>query len=287
MDVTVADGSDTPATANLIRERYPLVRLVPNLQHTTGYGANAAIQASTGEIVVRCDAHTAFPPGYVRRAVATITRTGAANVGGRQCPVGSTWFERAVAVAMTMSLGSGGARYRIGGTEGPADTVFLGVFRREVLEAVGGYDSTLIRNQDYELNWRLRQRGETVWFDPHLCASYRPRSSFWKLARQYFDYGRWKRVVLRRHPASRRVRHLVVSLLVPVLAVSGLLAFVGVPWVVSAAPPLAYLLVLLAGAFIAGIRRRESAALILPLVLVTMHLSWGIGFFMPPPGRGE
>ncbi len=287
MEVIVADGSDTSTTADLIRRRYPSVQLVPNPRKFTGFGVNAALRAATGEIIVRCDSHTMLPPGYMRRAVETLQRTGAANVGGRQRPVGGTFFERALATAMTTVLGAGDAIHRIGGPEGPSDTAFLGVFQRKALDAVGGCDGTLIRNQDYELNWRLRQRGETVWFDPQLVADYQPRGTLGELARQYFEYGRWKSVVLMRHPASLRLRHLAAPLVVLGLTASGLLVLGGALW--AAIPPLAYLLVLAAGSLVVGIRRREMTAVLLPLVLAVMHLSWGIGFFLPPrtrPGGG-
>ena len=285
VEIIVADGSDTSATSELIGRRYPSVQLVPNPEQVTGAGANAALRVSSGEVIVRCDAHTVLPPGYISRSVETLRRTGAANVGGRQQPVGTTFFERAVALAMTPPLGAGGARHRLGGVAGPVDTVFLGVFRRDALDRVGGYDASLIRNQDYELNYHLRQRGETVWFDPALAVSYQPRGTLRKLARQYFDYGRWKRVVVRRHLASVRARHLAAPCLVLGLAASGLLALAGAPWATAAAPSLAYLLALAASALAVGLRHREPAALLLPPVLATMHLSWGGGFFFPPRDR--
>ena len=285
MEVIVADGSDTPATSEMVRRQYPTVRLVPNPARTAGFGMNAGLRASTGEIVARCDAHALLPPGYLRRAVETLERTGAANVGGRQRPVGRTFFERAVALAMSLPLGAGDARYRIGGAEGPVDTVYLGVFRRRALETVAGYDSSLHRNQDYELNWRLRARGEKVWFDPELSVAYAPRGTLPSLASQYFDYGRWKRVVLRLHPSSARTRHFAAPLLLSGLAASIVLAWAGVPWWAAAALPLAYLLALAGGALAAGIRRREPSASLLPLILATMHVSWGAGFFLPPRVR--
>ena len=280
VEVIVADGSDTPATSDLVRRRYPTVTLVPNPEQTAGFGLRAAHGAATGEIIVRCDAHSVFPPGYVRRAVSTLRRTGAANVGGRQRPVGITFFGRAVAMAMTTPLGAGGARYRLGGVEGPVDTVFLGAFRRDALEAVGGVDPAFVRNQDYELNWRLRARGETVWFDPGLVVTYRPRDTLRGLAWQYFNYGRWKRVVARRHPASLLPRHLASPLLLLGLAATPVLAVAGPTWAVAAVP-LTYALTLTLGSLAVGIRRRSYAALLLPLALATMHLSWGVGFLTP------
>ncbi len=280
VEIIVADGSDRPSLSETIRRRWPSVRVVPNPDRTLGPGCNAALRESVGDVVVRCDAHTVLPPGYIRRAVETLERTGAANVGGRQVPVGTTHFERAVALAMGSWLGSGGARHRVGGAAGPVDTVFLGVFRRKALEAVGGYDPVLDRNQDYELNWRLRQRGEIVWFDPELSVRYRPRGTLRKLAMQHFDYGRWKRVVLRRHPGSWRARHLAAPLLTLGLAASAAFVLAGA-YGTGAALPLAYFATLIFGSSVIGVRRRELAALLLPLVLATSHLSWGAGFLFP------
>ena len=186
IEVVVADGSDTSAMADAIRQRYPEVRLIPNPEKTLVPGANAALRVATGDIFVRCDAHTALPVGYVSRAVETLERTGAGNVGGRQRPVGHTLFERAVGTAMTTPLGAGDSRHRLGGEEGPADSVFLGVYSRKTMDEAGGEYSWLARNEDYEFNYRLRKSGKTVWFDPELVVDYRPRGSLGALARQYF-----------------------------------------------------------------------------------------------------
>ena len=291
-EIIVADGSDTPAMAAAVAARFPAVRMIPNPERTTPAGLNRAVRAASHAVIVRCDARCVLPRAYVRLAVATLERTRAAVVGGRQRPAGRTAFERALALALTTPLGAGDARWRLGGPEGPADTVYLGVFRRGALEAVGGFDAALARNQDYELNWRLRERGETVWFDPALEVAYRPRGSLAQLARQYYGYGWWKRVMLRRHPASLRWRQLAPPLLVSGLAGSALLAAAaavagpGRPVtgaVLSAAAalvPLAWLLLLAAGAAVAGLRRRSAAALLLPLALAAMHLSWGTGFLL-------
>ena len=282
LEVIVADGSETAAMADLVRRRYPAVRLVPNPAGRLVSGINAALRAATGEVVVRCDAHVSLLPGYVRRAIETLERTGAANVGGRQRPVGRTWFERAVALAMSTPLGAGDARHRIGGGDGPVDSAYLGVFRRDVLDAVGGYDPFMVTADDCELNWRLRERGGTIWFDSGLEARYRPRTTFAALARQYFNYGRWRRAMLRRHPSAVRTRHLAAPALVAGLAASALLALAGAPVALPAALPAAYSAVLAAGSFAVGIRRRSLAAVLLPPVLAAMHAAWGAGFFLPP-----
>ena len=281
MEVIVADGSESPATSEMIRRRYPTVKLVPNPDRELVPGILACHRVATGRVIARCDSHTRFPPGYLRRAVESLRRTGAANVGGRQRPVGTTLFERVAGMAMTAPLGAGNARYRIGGPAGPVDTVYLGVFRREALDAVGGYNSSLVGNEDYEINYRLQKRGETVWFDPELVVDYRPRGTFRSLARQYFRYGRFKAAVCRQHPASLRPRHLAAPLLVLGLAVSGILALTGAPWAMASALPFVYALVLTVGSLTIGLRCRSCAAFLLPAVFATMHLAWGLGFFIP------
>ncbi|MBA3289236.1 MAG: glycosyltransferase family 2 protein, partial [Acidimicrobiia bacterium] len=213
-------------------------------------------------------------PGYLRRAVETLQRTGAANVGGIQRAEGTTPFERAVAAAMTSRFGAGDAVFHYGGHEGPSDTVYLGVFDRVAMEAAGLYDETLVRNQDYELNIRLRQRGGVVWFDPELSVRYRPRRSLGRLARQYFEYGAWKREVVRRHPGSLRWRQAAP----PALALGLGMGLVGtavhraallIPGTYGAA-------VVVASAITA--RRRFGMFARLLAVFPTMHLAWGCGF---------
>ena len=303
VEVIVADGSETSATRDLVRRRFPGVRVVANPEREIASGLNRALAVARHRVIARCDARAVLPAGYLARAVATLERTGAANVGGRQRPVGSTPFERAVALATSSPLGAGDARYRIGGPEGPVDTVYLGVFRRDALEAAGGFDETLERNEDYELNWRLRERGGTVWFDPALAVDYRPRGSVAALARQYYEYGRWKRVVLARHPRSFRLRQLAPPLLLAALAGSAVLAGAGaivgsggpVPALapsagavmlgLAAVAPVGYALLLLAGAAAIGIARRRPDAALVPPAAAVIHLAWAAGFFAGAPAR--
>src|SRR5690606_8696725 len=156
---------------------------------------NAALRASRGEVVARVDGHSLIPPGYLRRAVEVLLETGADNVVGVQEAVGVTPFEQAVAAAMSSRFGVGDARFHYGGHAGPADTVYLGTFRRSALERVGGYDEALPRAQDADLNHRIRASGGIVWFEPTLRVRYHPRSTLGALARQYFTSGQWRRRV--------------------------------------------------------------------------------------------
>ena len=271
------DGTESVAAR--LAERESRVLVVPNPAGVTPVALNTAIAATSGEVVVRVDGHAALSDGYIRRAVETMIRTGAVNVGGMQVPTPETPFEEAVAAATTSWLGTGGASYRVGGDEGPVDTVYLGVFDRAAGDAVGWFAPDLIRNQDYELNIRLREAGGTVWFDPSLSVGYRPRGSWTTLTKQYFEYGRWKAEVLRRHPESLRMRQLVPAVLPLVLAASTALGLARRRrW-------------LLAPAVYAGVLAGATRRLRVASVLAATHLSWGTGvlsgFARQRPSRSE
>ena len=215
------DGTEAVA-ADLTALDTDLV-VVDNPTGKTPAALNFAIRAGTAPVVVRVDGHSQLSGGYIEQAVTTLRRTGASNVGGMQVPVGTTPFELAVAAATSSWMGTGGASYRTGGAEAEVDTVYLGVFDRAAIEAVGLFDERLIRNQDYELNIRLRKAGGTVVFDPELWVGYTPRGSGKALATQYFEYGQWKAEVLRLHPDSLKVRQLI-----PPVVVLGVIAGLGI-----------------------------------------------------------
>ena len=268
-----AGGSDAPA-----------VLVIDNPAGSTPAGLNAAIAASHGEVVVRLDAQAKFPPGYVARAVELLRETGAANVGGLQVPVAEDGFAASVAAAMGSWFGAGGARYRVGGAPGNVETVYLGVFRRAALDAVGGFDPRLERNQDYELNHRLRAAGGRVYFHPDLAVEYTPRGSVGALWRQYHAYGSWKRQVVVMHPRSLRWRQLAPPLLVVAVVATGAAAVasgVTAPFVVVVGT---YTAALATAATMAA--RRPALAPGTAAALFVMHAAWGIGFLVGGLRRG-
>jgi hypothetical protein len=220
-----------------------------------------------------------------------LQRTGADNVGGIMGARGVTKFEKAVAAAMTSPLGVGSASFHTGGTEGPAETVYLGVFKRSALERVGGYDPAFTRAQDWEMNYRIRTTGGTVWFNPDLFVTYRPRPNAFKLAKQYFEYGSWRHEVMRRHPDTRRtksaLRYFAPPLAVALIVIGKILGTIGfvlnnfygqdsaLIW--GYILPIGYLALTLLSS-LTLVKRARAGALWLPIVLITMQMSWGIGF---------
>src|SRR6056297_3297274 len=221
LDITLAVGpsrDDTASVAAALVAESDRIRVVENPTGSTPAGLNAAILASSGEVVVRVDGHAMIPTSYVSTAVEVLERTEADNVGGIMAAEGTGDFERAVAAAMTSKFGVGDASFHVGGEEGPALTVYLGCFRRSALQRVGGYDESMERAQDWELNLRIRESGGVVYFTPDLKVTYRPRHSIRALARQYHDYGRWRREVARRHPSTISVRYLAAPVTVATIA---------------------------------------------------------------------
>lgn len=259
-------------TARVARARG--VTVIPNPKGTTPTGLNLATANSRGDVLVRVDAQSVIPKDYVSRVVDTLFATGADNVGGMQVPNGETFLERSIAAAMSSPFGAGDARYRIGGPAGPTDTVYLGAFRRSVFERLGGFDEAFHRHQDYELNQRIRASGGTVWLEPQLEVLYRPRRSLTALARQYFQYGRWKRYFARRHPGSLRARHWAPPALILILCAS----LVGAIWTPWALAPLALYALALLLIGLASLPRIGAPAFLMPVALAVMHVSWGVGF---------
>lgn len=290
LEVILAVGPSRDRTREVaegIASRHRNVVVVDNPSGKTPAALNAAIAAASGEVIVRVDGHAMIPPDYVAVGVRTLEETGADNVGGIMAAEGTNDFECAVARAMTSKFGVGGASFHVGGEPGPALTVYLGCFRRTALVRVNGYDESMERAQDWEMNLRIRQTGGIVWFTPHMRVTYRPRHSVAALARQYFDYGRWRREVANRHPETVSLRYLAAPITVAVMG-AGLIASVigaafGQAWLIAVGvcPVVVYAVGnLLASSLSARSRPRMqwSASKWLPAAYATMHMSWGVGF---------
>ena len=287
MEIVIALGPSTDRTdeiaAELVAENASgrrRVATVPNPSGRTPAALNAAIAASHHPVVVRVDGHGMLSPGYIATAVRLLAQTGAANVGGIMHAVGETDWERAVAAAMTSKIGVGNAVFHTGGAAGPADTVYLGVFRREVLEQQGGYNEEFIRAQDWELNYRIRNAGGLVWFSPELKVSYGPRPSVGALATQYRNYGRWRHVVTRYHEGSVNLRYLAPPAAVCAIAAGIVVGAAVTPWALVV--PGGYLAAIVAGSVPAGRGLPLGARVRIPLALATMHMCWGWGFLTSP-----
>lgn len=276
-EVVLAVGPSRDRTreiADNLQNTNKQVIVVDNPTGRTATGLNAALATSKGSIIVRVDGHAEIPDSYITDAVETLQKTGAVNVGGIMAAEGVTRFEKAVAKAMRSPLGVGASRFHTGGTPGPVDTVYLGVFQRKALLEVGGFDERFTRAQDWELNFRLRSRGGIIYFDPRLQVTYRPRPTIFGLAKQYFQYGTWRRVVSRRHKGTINLRYLAPPVALIGFITSLLLGIFLHPLLAIGAA--SYLLVIAISAVTLASNIREYLYLL--LIIPTMHFSWGAGF---------
>ena len=281
LEVILAIGPSQDGTEDIAKKLASSdsrIVIVANPTGRTAAGLNIAVAAAHFSIILRVDGHSQIPKNYLSLAFETLEKTGAVNVGGVMAAVGHSIFERAVAGAMRSPFGVGTSRFHTGGSAGAVDTVYLGVFRREALIAVGGFDERFTRAQDWELNFRLRAADGVVYFDPRLIVTYRPRSTIKALAKQYFEYGRWRRVVSRRHEGTINYRYLAPPFTVLATLTS---LVIGLNFgTIFLIPALIYGLFI----FVASIKISKSVGelLAMPLILLTMHFMWGTGFLTSP-----
>lgn len=290
VELILALGPSTDGTteiANRLAADDERIRLVDNPAAHIPVGLNAAIRAGRYSTVIRVDAHSELSPGYAARAMQTLERTGASNVGGVMHAEGRAPFQKAVARLYNSPVGLGGGAYHGGAHEGEAESAYLGVMRREVLDEVGLFDETIRRGEDWELNLRIRQAGHRVWFDPTLAVTYWPRESWVRLARQFRATGAWRGELVRRFGRRNGIRFFappvlvlltIVAVIIGILQLTGVLS--GLASLIASivyAPLAAYALLVVAVAAApggGGIRQRLWTLLVLP----TMHLAWGWGF---------
>jgi succinoglycan biosynthesis protein ExoA len=218
IEVLIGDGMSTDRTREIlvgIATRLPgRIRVIDNPRKLQAVAMNAMIEASRGEIIIRMDVHARYAPDYVRQCVGVLEETGAANVGGAQRARPETWFQRALCAALDSPVAVGGARYRSADAEGFVDTVFLGAFRKRMIESVGGYDPRAITNEDAELNQRILGAGGKIYLSKKIVVHYAPRDSFRSLARQYYRYGQGRARTLLKHKSFPTPRPAVPFLMV-------------------------------------------------------------------------
>ncbi len=262
------------------------VKLINNPSGKTASALNEAIKASRFDIIVRLDGHAIVDKNYLDNAVTTLLETNSDNVGGLMQAEGISNFEKSVAAAMTSKFGVGNAPFHVGGTPGEVDTVYLGTFRKSALERVGYFDESFVRAQDWELNYRIRKTGGKIWFNPKLVVSYRPRPNLKALAKQYFEYGQWRKQVTKKYPETISLRYLappitvsglVTGLIFILLNIFSNISFFNIGWLAI----FSYLAVLILGFITIKGKISLKSRLLLFLVLPTMHLSWGVGFLKP------
>lgn len=283
MEVLAVDGCSTDGTRRIItalQKHHPSLRLIDNPQQTTPAALNHGIRRARGKYIIRVDARTVIAPDYVKQCVQLLESTGAANVGGRMLPTGDNYVSRAVALSTMSHFGIGDSKFHYDAREQQVDTVYLGAFRREIFDQIGLFDEALIRNQDYELNIRIRKADGKILLSPKIISHYTPRSSLKALWKQYFQYGRWRVRTLKKHPDSLRWRQAVPPLFIGAFVGSFLLSPLSslaarlFRWIAGA-----YLFANLTASLISAKRGGWRYLPVLPLIFATIHFAWGVGFW--------
>jgi GT2 family glycosyltransferase len=270
-------GDETRAILEELGREDPRIRVLDNPARRVPQALNLGLTHSSGRYIVRMDAHTRYPPDYIAAGVRRLERGDVDWVSGPQLAVGAGPWSRRVAMALQSRLGVGGASFRLAtDREIETDTGFTGVWRRETLEAHGGWDEDWPVNQDAELAARVRAAGGRIVCLPEMAASYVPRESLSGLARQYWGYGMYRAKTSHRHPESMRRSQVLPPALV--LALAGALAGPR-----ALARPLrlavgAYVVAVGAASAAAAKPGRRADAALLPAVFATMHVAWGAGF---------
>ena len=287
LEVVIADGMSSDGTRTQIAafsDSHPdlQIAVADNPSRNIPSSLNCALKEAQGEIIVRLDAHSMPYPDYVERCVADLEAGLGENVGGiwEIQPGAETWVAQSIAAAASHPLGVGDALYRHTAVAARVDTVPFGAFKRELLALVGFFDESLLTNEDYEFNARIRKSGGRVWLDPSIRSIYFARPTLAKLARQYSRYGFWKWRMLRRYPGTLRWRQALPPLFVLSIIVGMVLSpFLPVFRVLLAVEISIYLVVLAAAGVQAAVRQKKvQMAVGLPLAIATMHIVWGAGF---------
>ncbi len=292
-EVIVIDAMSDDRTAEIVRgfiDRGDPVRLFENPQRVTPAALNLGLRATGSDFLVRIDAHAVPGPDYVERIVALLEDGTYAGVGGVKIAVGGdTTMSAAIASGLTSRFGVGGSAYHYATEPQEVDHIPFGAYRTDVLRELGGWDDRLLVNQDFELDYRMGQAGHRILLDPRIRVMWKSSQNLRDLAHQYARYGSGKAVVARIHPRSLKPRHVLPPLaFAGVGAVTAAAAIARKPrWLALLGP---YAGVLLLGPTDRTLRGDWRQTALAPLVLATMHMSWGYGFWrgvtrgVPKPG---
>ena len=284
MEVLIADGKSTDGTREIIlrfAKSHPelKIRILDNPGKIVPTGMNIALPKARGEIIVRVDGHCLIAPDYVRNCVEHLQKDGIEGVGGPMETIGETPMAKAIAIGMSSPFGVGNSAFRTtSGRSMLADTVPFPAYTRKAIERAGLYDEELVRNQDDEYNYRIRELGGRILLADDVRSTYFSRASLKGLWKQYFQYGFWKVRVLQKHPRQMSPRQFAPPLLVLGLIASALLAVSSGLRPFSLAIPLLYLLANLLGSFYTAARRGWNYLMYLPVIFAILHISYGLGF---------
>lgn len=281
-EVIILDGCSTDNSLRIVEEylpQYPFLKLVNNPRIIQAAAWNMGIEQSQGSVIGIVSAHSILATDYVSNLVETIRRTGADMVGGPTVASSTGLIAEAIALALNSPFGVGNAKFHYTTKEIEVDTVFMGACYRQVYEKIGGFDEDMVRNQDDEFSYRLRESGGRIICNPNIRSSYFNRSNLPGLWRQYFQYGFYKVRVLQKHPHQMSMRQFVPPAFVLSL-IASLILYVILPWgwILLAVIAGSYLAANLTASLITASRKGWKHLWLLPVTFAILHLSYGLGF---------
>jgi glycosyltransferase involved in cell wall biosynthesis len=276
-ELIVIDGGSADATVKIIEKwalQYPSITLLHNAKKYVPQALNLALKKTTGDIIIRLDAHTIYANDYIDKIIETFNITDADIVGGPMNPIGNTTIQKAIAFATCSSFGVGNSKFHDINYSGYVDSVYLGAWRKELFEDVGYFDEQMKRNQDDEFHYRAKSNGKKIYLSAAIKSSYYPRDSFSKLFKQYFQYGLYKPLVIKKVQSELKLRHLVPLAFV-LYIVSLPLCFFSFVFI---APLILYLFI----DFIICFKVKNAIKIKMAMLLVfpILHISYGTGFLL-------
>lgn len=279
IEVLCVDGFSSDATRKIITEcsdKNPQIKLIDNHKKIVPFALNLAVRQSTGNPIIRLDAHTEYANDYIEKIVETFESTGADIVGGPMRAIGKTNFQKAVAYATSTKMGVGDSQFHNENSKGFVDTVYLGAWKREIFADVGYFDERMKRNQDDEFHYRARSKGKKIYLNPEIKSWYYPRSTLPKLFMQYFQYGLYKPLVLKKVKTEIKLRHLIpmafvfyIALLPMVFSLLSKLLLI---------PLLLYILLVIYFTFAS--KENFKTKIRIPVIYPVIHVSYGTGFIL-------
>lgn len=212
MQVIFVDGCSTDKTVEMLKkaqEKHPQIVILNNPNKTVPYAMNIGIAYSKAPVIVRLDAHAEYPADYVRLSVETLLTHECDNAGGVAESRGRNFMGQAIAEMLKTPLGVGNSTFRLTDEDGYVDTVPFGCWRRELFERIGGFDERMTRNQDNELNFRIRKNGGKIYLNHKIHVIYYCRDTIPAIMKMGFTNGKWNVITMALVPGSMGVRHFV------------------------------------------------------------------------------
>jgi cellulose synthase/poly-beta-1,6-N-acetylglucosamine synthase-like glycosyltransferase len=282
LEILVVDGRSSDRTREIVDEisrEHPQIRCLDNPAGIVPTAMNIGIRAAQGEVIIRADGHNIYPRNYAANCVRYLEETGADNVGGPwvTVPADESFSARLVAAVLSSPFGVGNSKFRTSSEPGFVDTVPFGAFRREIFDRIGMYNEKLVRNQDNELNARIRKAGGKIYLTPALTTEYHPVKNIRELLKYAFKTSRWHIFTLRENKESMGLRHLAPSLFLTLLVVLFFSSFFDV--FASILLIFLFSVYFLAGFYFSLYHERENLALalVLPFASFCFHIAYGAG----------